>query len=80
MKGPIYFGGLAVTGQTESSSYHTNKEELEKELLKEWDQEVKNVLKFIKDSKLEMPLMEGILNSSIPAVLIEEYRKTGDAA
>ena len=80
MKGPIYFGGLSVSSKTESSVYHTDREELEKEILQQWDQEVKTILKFIQDSQLNMPLMKNILNAATPSVSIEEYQKVGDAA
>ena len=60
MEGPIYFGGLSVSGHCEEDVFATSKEELEKKLTEDWKQEVRNVLKFIDDSKLDMPLMRRI--------------------
>lgn len=73
MKGPIYFGGLCVSGHCEDNTYNIDKKELEKEMLESWNQEVKNVLKFINDAKLDMPLMKRILASSKATVTIQEY-------
>lgn len=73
MKGPIYFGGLTVSGHCEDSAYSVDKKELEKEMLENWHQEVKTVLKFIEDTKLDMPLMKRILSSSQAMVTIQEY-------
>lgn len=75
MEGPIYFGGLSVSGHCEEDMFATSKEELEKKLTEDWKQEVRNVLKFIDDSKLDMPLMRRILASSSATVTIQEYQK-----
>ena len=75
MTGPIYFGGLKVDSRTNISIYATVKEDLQKRIQEQWKQEVHNILKFIKDSKLDMPLMTEILSSAATEVLIQEYRE-----
>ena len=75
MTGPIYFGGLQVSSATDTHVYATDKEELVRNLTEQWKQEVRTVLKFIDDSKLEMPLMKEILSSASEQVLVQEYRE-----
>ena len=75
MKGPIYFGGLSVSGNCEENTYSVDKQALEKELIDNWNQEVKNVLKFIDDAKLDMPLMKRILTNAHATVTVQEYKE-----
>ena len=75
MNGSIYFGGLHVNGNTDISIYAVDKEELQKKIQEDWKQEVRTVIKFIDDSKLEMPLMKEVLSNLNTEVLIQEYRE-----
>ncbi len=75
MVGPIYFGGIRVSGCTDTSILSSNKEELQKKIAEDWKQEVRTVLKFIADTKLDMPLMKEFLTSSESEVLIQEYQE-----
>ena len=79
MTGPIYFGGIRVTGSSERNTFAVNRESLEKELAEQWKQEIHTVLKFIQDSKLNMPLMEQVLSSSSVTVTVQEYTERKSA-
>lgn len=79
MTGPIYFGGLHVEGDIEANFFATDSNELQNSVLEHWKQESKNVLKFIEDSKLDMPLIKNFLSSATANVKIQEYRETKSA-
>ena len=79
MTGPIYFGGLHIEGDIETNFFAVDSEELSHSVLKHWEQETKNVLKFIDNSKLDMPLMKAILSSAVANVKIQEYRESKTA-
>lgn len=79
MTGPIYFGGLHVEGDVEANFFATNLDELQNSILEHWKQESKNILKFIEDSKLDMPLMKKFLSSAVTNVKVQEYREAKSA-
>ena len=75
MIGPIYFGGIAVKGHTEMDTFHMDKELLNKELEEEWRQEIRSVLKLIDDTKLNMPLVKGVLLTAEPTITIQTFQE-----
>lgn len=79
MQGPIYFGKLTVSGSCEKDMFATDKADLEKDIHEEWTREVRNVLKFIADSKLDMPLMRQVLLSAEAHVTTQEYAERKSA-